>query len=47
MWNLGDQFAYRVPAALTGGGAIRDVTVDPDAALPDIDRRNNRWPAPR
>jgi hypothetical protein len=47
MWNLGDQFAYRVPAALTGGGAIREVTVDPDAALPDIDRRNNRWPAPR
>jgi hypothetical protein len=47
MWNLGDRFAYHVPAALAGAGAIRDVTVDPDAALPDTDRRNNRWPAPR
>src|SRR5262249_14356624 len=40
MWNLGDTFVYRVP----GTKGVRSVTVDPRAALPDIDRANNRWP---
>ena len=39
MWNLGSRFIYR----LRGGGTVRKVQLDPDEALPDIDRRNNSW----
>ena len=39
MWNLGSRFVYR----LRGGGTVRKVQLDPDEALPDIDRRNNTW----
>jgi hypothetical protein len=42
MWNLGDHFVYRVPFT----GQIRDVEIDPQGAMPDIDRTNNRWPRP-
>ncbi len=37
MWNLGPRFAYRV----RGGRQVTGVLVDPRAALPDIDRKNN------
>jgi hypothetical protein len=40
MWNLGSRFGYRVP----GGRRPTAVVVDPRAALPDVDRANNRWP---
>jgi hypothetical protein len=40
MWNLGARFGYRVP----GGHRPTAVVVDPRAALPDVDRANNRWP---
>ena len=40
MWNLGSRFGYRVP----GGHRPTAVVVDPRAALPDVDRANNRWP---
>ena len=40
MWNLGDQFAYRVPGSKT----VQRVVVDPKSALPDVDRGNNAWP---
>ncbi len=42
MWNLGDHFVYRVP----GNAVVRAVEIDPQGALPDIDRTNNRWPKP-
>jgi len=42
MWNLGDHFVYRVP----GDNQLRAVEVDPQGAMPDIDRTNNRWPKP-
>ena len=42
MWNLGDHFVYRVP----GNAQLQAVEVDPHAAMPDIDRANNRWPRP-
>jgi len=42
MWNLGDHFVYRVP----GNGQVQRVEVDPKAAMPDVDRTNNRWPRP-
>jgi Peptidase family M1 domain len=42
MWNLGSQFAYRVP----GTKRIKGAELDPRKALPDIDRRNNVWPRP-
>jgi hypothetical protein len=40
MWNLGSQFAYRVP----GTKRVTRAELDPRKALPDIDRRNNVWP---
>ena len=40
MWNLGDQFTYRVP----GTKAVRRAAIDPAGALPDVDRANNVWP---
>jgi hypothetical protein len=40
MWNLGDQFTYRV----MGSKPVRAIEIDPRHALPDIDRANNRWP---
>jgi hypothetical protein len=40
MWNLGDQFIYRVP----GTKQPRRVEIDPARALPDVDRANNVWP---
>src|SRR6185437_10613997 len=39
MWNLGQRFTYRVPEKKR----IRSVEIDPRHALPDIDRKNNRW----
>jgi hypothetical protein len=42
MWNLGDHFVYRVP----GNAPVRAVEIDPQGAMPDIDRTNNRWPRP-
>jgi aminopeptidase N len=39
MWNLGQRFAYRVPARK----AVRRVEVDPRSVLPDTDRANNAW----
>lgn len=39
MWNLGSRFVYRQ----RGGGTVRKVQLDPDEALPDVDRRNNTW----
>jgi len=39
MWNLGSRFVYRIRTP----GAVRKVVVDPDEALPDIDRGNNTW----
>jgi peptidase M1-like protein len=41
MWNLGSHFEYRV----ADERRVRAVTVDPREALPDMDRRNNRWTA--
>jgi hypothetical protein len=38
MWNLGPAFAYRVRE----GKKVTGVVVDPRAALPDVDRANNR-----
>ena len=38
MWNLGPHYVYKVR-----GGVVRKVVIDPDSALPDIDRRNNSW----
>jgi hypothetical protein len=38
MWNLGSRFAYRVKS----GKPVRQVTVDPRKALPDVDRSNNQ-----
>ncbi len=40
MWNLGPRFAYRV----RGERPVTGVGVDPRAALPDVDRTNNRLP---
>ena len=40
MWNLGTSFGYRAP----GTAQIRQATLDPRRALPDIDRGNNAWP---
>jgi hypothetical protein len=40
MWNLGDVFVYRVPDKR----GVRRVVVDPNQALPDVDRSNNQWP---
>ena len=39
MWNLGQQFTYRVPARKP----VRRVEIDPRTVLPDLDRSNNRW----
>ena len=39
MWNLGSRFVYR----LRTPGTVRKVQIDPDEALPDIDRGNNTW----
>jgi peptidase M1-like protein len=40
MWNLADAFVYRVP----GKRGVRRVVLDPNQALPDVDRSNNQWP---
>jgi hypothetical protein len=40
MWNLGSRFEYRVP----GSRRVQKVEIDPQKALPDIDRTNNGWP---
>jgi hypothetical protein len=42
MWNLGDRFEWHGPA----DRPVRAVIIDPDAALPDVDRTNNTWPRP-
>jgi hypothetical protein len=39
MWNLGSHFTYRA----AGGRPIIGVDVDPQEALPDVDRSNNSW----
>ncbi len=39
MWNQGPRFTYR----LTRSNEITAVEIDPDHALPDIDRSNNSW----
>jgi hypothetical protein len=39
MWNLGPRFVYRY----RGAGALLGVVVDPNSALPDVNRANNRW----
>jgi hypothetical protein len=38
-WNLGPRFVYRY----RGPGRVVAVVVDPNQALPDTDRANNRW----
>lgn len=40
MWNLGDHFVYQVPQKTRVTSAV----LDPNKALPDIDRANNAWP---
>lgn len=40
MWNLGPRFTYRV----RGKPAVRSAELDPQRALPDVDRANNRYP---
>ncbi len=40
IWMLGDRYTLAVP----GDAQVTSVTIDPDGALPDIDRGNNRWP---
>ncbi|HZI73154.1 MAG TPA: M1 family metallopeptidase [Gemmatimonadales bacterium] len=37
MWNQGPRFGYRIRR----GKAVKRVVVDPDQALPDVDRSNN------
>lgn len=39
MWNLGPSFVYR----LRTDGTVKQVEVDPDREMPDINRGNNRW----
>jgi len=39
MWNLGNVFAYRVPA----DRVVVAARVDPRGVLPDTDRSNNEW----
>jgi aminopeptidase N len=39
MWNLGPKFTVRH----RGREAVVKVTIDPDGALPDVDRSNNSW----
>lgn len=39
MWNLGNTFSYRV----AGPARVVGAEVDAVRALPDIDRKNNRW----
>ena len=40
MWNLGDRFTWHGPP----GRRVTSATLDPAAALPDVDRDNNHWP---
>jgi len=39
MWNLGPRFTFRH----RGRDRVVRVTVDPNEAMPDIDRGNNLW----
>lgn len=39
MWNQGPRFTYRIANA----NEISSVEIDPDQALPDVARENNRW----
>jgi hypothetical protein len=39
MWNLGPGFVYRY----RGADPLIGVVVDPNSALPDVNRANNRW----
>jgi hypothetical protein len=39
MWNQGPRFTYR----LRGSEQVLKATVDPNAALPDVNRANNGW----
>ena len=39
MWNLGSRFVYRY----RGTGALVGVVLDPNGALPDVNRANNSW----
>jgi len=41
IWALGDRYT----ALIGGPRKVNSVVIDPDGAYPDIDRRNNRWPA--
>lgn len=43
MWYQGPRFRYRI--AGISAILIRSVELDPDHALPDVDRSNNRWEA--
>ena len=42
MWNLGDHFDYQLPDSRR----IAAVEIDAARALPDIERKNNRWSTP-
>jgi len=39
MWDQGPRFIYRY----RGPEKVVGVTVDPDAAFPDVNRSNNSW----
>jgi hypothetical protein len=43
IWEAGSQYTAIVPGPKTVVG----VTVDPKNWYPDVERRNNRWDAPR
>ena len=41
LWHQSD----KVEVALEGKGKVREVRIDPDQMLPDVDRKNNVWNA--
>lgn len=41
LWHKSDQ----VVVTLAGKGKVREVRIDPDQMLPDVDRKNNLWTA--
>lgn len=41
LWSQSD----KVQVTLEGRGKVREIRIDPDQALPDIDRKNNLWTA--
>ena len=42
IWFGGDRYTALVP----GPRKVNGVVVDPDGVYPDVERANNRWPAP-